>query len=211
MQHLERVKKQPNDDENQTQELMKDIKHNIRPTHIIVEDGMCQSIENYKNRCPYSDGCFCNPFQRKECTDWKKNYPFFRKEPLIKSMIKKRLLHKVMFSPGRKLNVWFKVKNFFLDECCVMTSISATNIKHFGKNFKKFLYNLRKTQSTEKYKILIIGGSHGSEEGHDVMDNLTHFKDEKGYRDTCELIGWKYLDKYLQTDEPQPREGQLQE
>ena len=123
------------------QKLMKDIKHNIRPTHIIVEDGICQSIENYKNRCPYSDGCFCNPFQRKECTDWKKNYPFFRKEPLIKSMIKERLLHKVMFSPGRKLNVWFKVKNIFLDECCVMTSISATNIKYFGNNFKEYFGN----------------------------------------------------------------------
>ena len=40
------------------QKLMKDIKHNIRPTHIIVEDGMSQPIENYKNRCPYSMDAF---------------------------------------------------------------------------------------------------------------------------------------------------------
>ena len=87
MQHLERVKEQPNDDENQTQELMKDIKHNIRPTHIIVEDGMSQPIENYKNRCPYSDGCFCNLCHEKECTDCKNNHPFLCKEPLIKPVI----------------------------------------------------------------------------------------------------------------------------
>ena len=79
MQHLERVKEQPNDDENQTQELMKDIKHNIRPTHILWKMECANLLKITKIDVLILMDAFATLFKEKNAPIGKKIILFFVK------------------------------------------------------------------------------------------------------------------------------------
>ena len=195
------IEKQPSNAD-QRKELIKDIKHKIRPTHIIVEGGIRKSIEKYKNGCPYFDRCSCKVGKKEKHKDRKNNNIFFGKEKLLKPMVKQQLLGRVTHLKRPK-TVCFETKKIFFDAVCVMTSISVIN----GLNFvEDFVSSLKKRESAIGYNLLIIDGSHGSEEVQDAMDNRKDYENVEAYRQTCKMFGLKYSEKYLEADEYQQRD-----
>lgn len=116
--------------------LVKDVRHSIRPTHIIVQGGMCNlNLNDCPKKCPFFECCDCT--QEKECDseELEKNKEYFKGVDFIRKLLDEGLLDHFVRYPDENGVVCFAAKNVYLSEACVLTSLVGIDIVRCVKNF----------------------------------------------------------------------------